>query len=743
MPTIYPSVPPLLLMLVKATAVLGVAVMVSLLLQRRSAGVRHVIWLTALAGVLVLPAIASWSPVRMKVLPSSFWSEPQQTLTAQPPPVVSRPTPPEAIASEPPRPPLPEQARVATVNSAHDPATPSSPFRLDMWQLTAALWAAVALVLLARLGMGMIAVRRIIRAATPVDSPAVVAALYEIADRIGLERTPRVLVSDDITMPFASGIVSATIVLPRSSIDWPQDQLTAVLIHELAHVWRHDMIGHAMGRVACALYWFHPMVWMAARRLRDASERACDDLALELGTVPSSYAEHLLDLVTTVRVGSTPVVAMALAQRREFEGRVLAILDPGIERRHPTKRQAAGLVGVLAVLTVMLAVAAPAEAHLAGPQIANVNPPVDRHPVDYQMSATTAGNSVNVIISDRANQRDSAAVAKQLRLSAEVRARNDSTRRRLATDQRQRDTTLARAVEKLDRAKQKLEQAGAEFGIRIASEVLNGLLGSVDNGNWPSGAMRTPSSLDDLFADPKIMARLLEEDSDADLRVIAAWSLVWSPTDRAAIAALAKAVTTDRNAEVRKMAAWSLSTAQPSDAVEPLVRALSDRDSGVRETAAWALGTIGTDEAVRQLGELLSREQVVPVQIAGAWALGTIEPNRAPASLGRLLRSSDPHVVTAAAWAVAEIGDQSLRYEVLNALRNQHDDAAVEALLRTARVLGLTSGQVNPNQLEQWLSSESNRVRRAAARLVSGHVGADPSPWPRPIPFPGSSERQD
>lgn len=96
---------------------------------------------------------------------------------------------------------------------------------------------------------------------------------------------------------------------------------------------RRDLVGHTVGRLACALYWFHPLAWTAARNLRAESERACDDLALTFGTRPSDYAEHLLDIVTCVRNHETPSVALALAHRKEFEGRMLAILNPGCAAR--------------------------------------------------------------------------------------------------------------------------------------------------------------------------------------------------------------------------------------------------------------------------------------------------------------------------------------------------------------------------------------------------------------------------
>src|SRR4029079_3552248 len=137
-------------------------------------------------------------------------------------------------------------------------------------------------------------VRRIVRNARPLESNDWMTPLFEIADRIGLEEAPRLLQSDEAKMPFACDILKPTIVLPLESESWTLDRRRAVLLHELAHVRRHDLVGHTVGRFACALYWFHPLVWTAAKRLRSESERACDDLALNCGARASDYAEHLL-----------------------------------------------------------------------------------------------------------------------------------------------------------------------------------------------------------------------------------------------------------------------------------------------------------------------------------------------------------------------------------------------------------------------------------------------------------------
>ena len=72
--------------------------------------------------------------------------------------------------------------------------------------------------------------------------------------------------------------------MPEDADRWPLERLRIVLLHELAHVKRRDCLTHVLAQLACALHWFNPLAWMAARHIRTERERACDDLVLACGT---------------------------------------------------------------------------------------------------------------------------------------------------------------------------------------------------------------------------------------------------------------------------------------------------------------------------------------------------------------------------------------------------------------------------------------------------------------------------
>ena len=695
---------PMLLVLAKATLLLVAAIVATYSLRRSTAGARHLVWLAALVGVLALPVLSRIPALQLGVLPSRLG---QTELTVVGP--VASPGTPAPDANTPARVgrattpvPTPEKAEAAELpvgGIATTVATPTIAPSVDAniagWTYPvvttlAIVWASVAFALLGWLIVGAIQVRRIVATARELTTPDWTMPLCEVADRLDLEMPPRLVLSDRIEMAFACRALAPTIVLPAAAESWTDDRRRAVLFHELAHVKRHDLLGHTLGRFACALYWFHPLVWTAAKNLRAESERACDDLVLSCGARPSEYAQHLLDMVTSVRNHGAPVMALPMARKKEFEGRMLAILDPAIRRASPGKLQAAGVIVSLAVLSLTVAAASPATATPRASEVATTETP----------QPTLAGGAIN----------DSPKVEARPRMD-QAPARDVNPNPTPTPSPTASPDPLARIVN------------GA------AQLALNAIAPAIERAANQLG--QAPAQAGDT-AKITLLIRILETDTDATVRRTAAWGLNDVSGDRVRVA-LVKALKGDTDASVREMSAWALADHEGQDASSALVDALrQDKSARVRETAAWALGQNSPASAAGALEAAVS-DSSSQVRHVAIWALGQYGRRAAPRGVVAALTDKSEQVRLVAAWALAEFEDKSVAQALTNAFQAETDSEVRSAELRALVVIGASTQAIVDVALK---SSDPQLRRRAVGMLAGGDSGVWPWPWPWPQPRP-------
>ncbi len=312
----------LTLIAIQATLVLLAAFAMSILLRRSSASARHLLWTLALAAVMALPLLSLVAP-QVPAMASPVARVMQEiTVTAQAAPV--------------------------QIN----PARPGVPIILYVWM-------AGVLLVLARLAAGILRVAVISRRAMTIEQGG-------FETRPDVQRSVTIKRSDRTTIPLTWGLLRPVILLPESADAWTPDRMRIVLAHELAHVKRQDCLTQILAQIACALYWFHPLVWIAVARLRREREQACDDRVLALGNSASDYAAHLVEVARSLRFSERWVPAVAMAEPRELEARVIALLDPH-RRRGTVARWRAVLCGIATGLLIvpLATLRAPAQARAA------------------------------------------------------------------------------------------------------------------------------------------------------------------------------------------------------------------------------------------------------------------------------------------------------------------------------------------------------------------------------------------
>lgn len=272
----------------KAAVLLALTCIGSLALRKASAAARHMVWVAALVAVTALPAVITLAP--------AWQALPKASIIVD----------------------------AAAVGAAL-PATGSAFSLLNLWILGAGLTLAVFAIAHLRTAALVMRARKI--------EPGM--------------RTTREPVS-----PFVWGFTNPVVVWPEEADAWPDDLRRSVLMHEREHARRFDFTWLVVAQAACAVYWFLPLAWFAARKAREESERACDDAVLRDGASATDYAEQLLHVARTT-MASAAVPAMTGGS--PMERRMRALLNRTADRSGLSRRALAATALACIAITLPLA----------------------------------------------------------------------------------------------------------------------------------------------------------------------------------------------------------------------------------------------------------------------------------------------------------------------------------------------------------------------------------------------------
>ncbi len=161
--------------------------------------------------------------------------------------------------------------------------------------------------------------KRLLRHATPAAEPALIALVAELSGRIGLRRRPEVMTADGDGSPFVCGLHRPTLVLPRELAgSLGPESLRSVLLHELAHIRRRDLLWDWIPASVRLLYFFLPAAHYIAYRARLERELACDQAAMVLnGQDAARYASTLIEVVSR---SSAPSALRAVLVSARLDG---------------------------------------------------------------------------------------------------------------------------------------------------------------------------------------------------------------------------------------------------------------------------------------------------------------------------------------------------------------------------------------------------------------------------------------
>ncbi len=220
--------------------------------------------------------------------------------------------------------------------------------RISLSNLLLLGWAVGVVALILPVIVGLWQIRLLRRSGLPWRGGQSV--VDSLALSAGIRRRIEVLLHEKTPGPMMCGVASPAIVLPLDAETWNSEDLNRAIVHELEHVRRGDSASRCFARAICAVYWFHPLIWIAWRKLVLEAERACDDAVLARSEA-TAYADQLVDLAKRMSAAQrSPLLAMA--SRADLATRVRAVLN-GRQRRGRAGKFSLVLACAAAVMLVL------------------------------------------------------------------------------------------------------------------------------------------------------------------------------------------------------------------------------------------------------------------------------------------------------------------------------------------------------------------------------------------------------
>lgn len=341
-------------------------------------------WRYALWGLVVARLL-------MPIAPASPWSV-FNLLAEEPRPVIE----PTAIAFEP----LPVTA-IEPVASLPTPTARTLPIErsesIDWGRVLVWVWAGGAILFAVWVaGSHLQLARRIGRDRCEADTETD-GLLDACREQMDLPRHVRIILTDAVTGPALMGVLRPRILIPPYLLTaLSRDQLRHVLMHELAHLKRHDIAVNWLLIVLTALHWFNPLIWFAFHRLRSDREPLRDAMVLRRTDTDANrdYGRtiiRVLEELTRPRLGN-PALAGITESRRQMRRRIRLIADFG---RRPRKWLAAvGVLTLLFLAAIGLTDAAEPEADIEWSETATFTTATDSPTFDQTVIGQIEGREV-------------------------------------------------------------------------------------------------------------------------------------------------------------------------------------------------------------------------------------------------------------------------------------------------------------------------------------------------------------
>lgn len=191
-------------------------------------------------------------------------------------------------------------------------------------------------------------------------------------------------------MPVAIGYIKPVILLPLGMISGlPQNQVEAIIVHELAHIKRYDFLVNVLQTLAETIMFYHPAIWWISSVIRSERENCCDDITIELCGDTLTYSKALFN-IQQINSGNAGLALAAIGNESQLFRRIKRM------NSNNKKRLSYGIkFAALFLLILVIAAAAVYSPSSFASKNKNVSEASFANPFTFLNSVSADGNNTN------------------------------------------------------------------------------------------------------------------------------------------------------------------------------------------------------------------------------------------------------------------------------------------------------------------------------------------------------------
>lgn len=158
------------------------------------------------------------------------------------------------------------------------------------------------------------------------------------------------VVNDDIRTPALSGIIKPTILFPNAMLDLKDDEIKYILLHELSHYKRKDILVNYLLVLLQCIHWFNPFIWFFFKKIREDMELATDEMVVSKLNEDEykNYARTIITIIERISIVPKNIGVLGMADDKKIiKKRIEMIKNSSLFKN---KKKLISIIGISCVL---------------------------------------------------------------------------------------------------------------------------------------------------------------------------------------------------------------------------------------------------------------------------------------------------------------------------------------------------------------------------------------------------------